>query len=155
MAGTSKFDELRLKTDRQLIQIANTELDLGIRDAHRALESAENWVSAERHYWFAEKALAQASLLLPWPGDYREAELGSVESRTPVSPRNARRAVGSSTSTATPAEDTTSALARALWKARGCPEGLPEEDWFRAERALEVARRLRRELSGRAALSEP
>jgi hypothetical protein len=27
-------------------------------------------------------------------------------------------------------------LARALWKARECPEGSPEEDWFRAERAL-------------------
>jgi hypothetical protein len=25
-----------------------------------------------------------------------------------------------------------------LWKARGCPEGLPEEDWFRAERALKL-----------------
>jgi hypothetical protein len=25
------------------------------------------------------------------------------------------------------------ALAYSLWQARGCPEGTPEEDWFRAE----------------------
>ena len=39
-------------------------------------------------------------------------------------------------STPTPAEDEIPTLARAVWRARGCPEGLPEEDWFRAERAL-------------------
>jgi hypothetical protein len=137
MAGTSKFDELRLKTDRQLIQIANTELDLGIRDAHRALKSAENWVSAERHYWFAERAHAQASLLLHLAGDSRAVELGSVESRMEYL-REMLDGLSVLESTATPAEDTTSALARALWKARGCPEGLPEEDWFRAERALKL-----------------
>jgi hypothetical protein len=137
MAGTSKFDELRLKTDRQLIQIANTELDLGIRDAHRALESAENWVSAERHYWFAERAHAQTSLLLHLAGDSREAELGSVESRLEYL-LEILDGLSVLESTATPAQDTTSALARALWKARGCPEGLPEEDWFRAERALKL-----------------
>jgi hypothetical protein len=37
-----------------------------------------------------------------------------------------------------PAEDEIAALARAVWEARGCPEGLPEEDWFRAERALKA-----------------
>jgi len=25
------------------------------------------------------------------------------------------------------------ALAYSLWEARGCPEGTPEEDWFKAE----------------------
>jgi Protein of unknown function (DUF2934) len=29
------------------------------------------------------------------------------------------------------------ALAYEFWQARGCPEGTPEEDWFRAE--LEIA----------------
>ena len=28
------------------------------------------------------------------------------------------------------------ALAKALWQARGCPEGSPEEDWFRAAQEL-------------------
>jgi hypothetical protein len=28
------------------------------------------------------------------------------------------------------------ALAHALWQARGCPIGSPEEDWFQAQRAL-------------------
>jgi hypothetical protein len=28
------------------------------------------------------------------------------------------------------------ALAYALWRERGCPEGSPEEDWFRAEKEL-------------------
>jgi Protein of unknown function (DUF2934). len=30
------------------------------------------------------------------------------------------------------------ALAYEFWKARGCPQGTPDEDWFRAER--EIAR---------------
>ena len=28
------------------------------------------------------------------------------------------------------------ALAHALWESRGCPEGSPEEDWFRAAQEL-------------------
>ena len=28
------------------------------------------------------------------------------------------------------------ALAHALWQARGCPNGSPEEDWFQAKREL-------------------
>jgi hypothetical protein len=28
------------------------------------------------------------------------------------------------------------ALAYEFWQARGCPEGTPEEDWFRAEMEL-------------------
>lgn len=31
-----------------------------------------------------------------------------------------------------------SSLAYALWQARGCPEGSPEEDWFNAESALKA-----------------
>jgi hypothetical protein len=39
-------------------------------------------------------------------------------------------------STPTPAPNEVAALARALWQARGCGEGLADEDWFRAERAF-------------------
>ena len=28
------------------------------------------------------------------------------------------------------------ALAHRLWQARGCPDGTPEEDWFRAEQEI-------------------
>lgn len=31
-----------------------------------------------------------------------------------------------------PKEEELSLLAYALWQARGCPEGSPQEDWFRA-----------------------
>ena len=31
-------------------------------------------------------------------------------------------------------EQDVSALAHELWRGRGCPEGSPEEDWFRAEK---------------------
>jgi hypothetical protein len=31
-------------------------------------------------------------------------------------------------------------LAHALWQARGCPEGSPEEDWYRAARELRARR---------------
>jgi Protein of unknown function (DUF2934) len=43
-------------------------------------------------------------------------------------------------STPNPAEDEIATLARAVWEARGCPDGLAEEDWFRAERALKTQR---------------
>jgi len=32
------------------------------------------------------------------------------------------------------------ALAYELWQSRGCPDGSPEEDWFRAERELQARR---------------
>ena len=29
-------------------------------------------------------------------------------------------------------------IAYGLWQSRGCPEGSPEEDWFRAEEQLHI-----------------
>src|ERR1022692_4786373 len=129
MAVRTKFDELRLKTDRQLIQMANTELDLGIRDAHEALQSAENWASARSHYQMAERACAQAACLIHLTGDIGEDALRGVESRL-VHLREVLEGLSVLGGTAPSNADTTPALARALWKARGCPEGSPEEDWF-------------------------
>ena len=134
MTGRCKFDELRLKTDRELIHLASSELDLGIRDAQEALESAENWASAQRHYRVAERAYAQAARLIRLAGEAPDEELRVVESRLGQL-REALDALSAIGSTATGEE--VAALARALWKARGCPEGLPEQDWFRAERALQ------------------
>jgi hypothetical protein len=135
MTGQSKFDELRLKTDRQLVRLADAEINLGIRDAHEALESAENWASAERHYRLAQRAYAQANRLIRLANDSSEAGLNRVESRLEYL-REVLEGLSVLGASAPPAVDSTPALARALWKARDCPEGSPEEDWFRAERAL-------------------
>jgi len=35
-----------------------------------------------------------------------------------------------------PVHEQTALLAYALWQQRGCPEGSPEEDWFKAEQEL-------------------
>jgi hypothetical protein len=37
-----------------------------------------------------------------------------------------------------PSYEQIASLAYALWQQRGCPEGSPEEDWFRAEQELLV-----------------
>jgi hypothetical protein len=34
------------------------------------------------------------------------------------------------------------ALAYELWQARGCPDGTPDEDWFRAEREIAGSKRV-------------
>ncbi|HEY4363974.1 MAG TPA: DUF2934 domain-containing protein [Bryobacteraceae bacterium] len=133
MTGRCKFDELRGKTDRELIHLASSELDLGLRDAQEALESAENWAFAELHYRMAERAYKQALRLIRLAGDASDEELGAVASRLGQL-REALDALSAIGSEPTRAEVAT--LARALWKARGCPEGLPEQDWFRAERTL-------------------
>jgi hypothetical protein len=38
-----------------------------------------------------------------------------------------------------PIHEDIAALAFALWQERGCPEGSPEVDWFRAEEELKTA----------------
>jgi hypothetical protein len=44
----------------------------------------------------------------------------------------ARTAAGSQGSTHAPSEQDIAAHAYRLWQGRGCPEGSPETDWFRA-----------------------
>jgi len=46
------------------------------------------------------------------------------------------QAVASSHGIATFGHDDIATLAYELWKARGCPDGSPEEDWFRAAEEL-------------------
>ena len=50
MAVLSKFDELRIKTEDQLVRLINNQLEFGIREARQALESADEWTFAEDHY---------------------------------------------------------------------------------------------------------
>ena len=136
MAARSKYDELRLKTDRQLVHLANSELDLGIRDAREALQSAENWASALGHYLLAERAHAQAARLIRLTGNIGEDELISVDARL-AQLREVLEGLSVLSADAVPTGDRTPALARALWRAKGCPEGSAEEDWFQAERVLQ------------------
>jgi len=131
----SKFDELRIKTEIQLVQLINVELDHGTRDARQALQSADTWPIAEECHRRAKISYAKASCLIPLVVEFTQDERSSVESRLEHLQRmlEALSAIGSKPA---PAQDEIAALARAVWEARGCPNGLPEEDWFRAERAL-------------------
>ena len=64
--GFSKFKELRTKTDQQLIRIIDSDLDLGIRAARQALNSADRWtVSAEQSRSRAKRGRDEVSRLLP------------------------------------------------------------------------------------------
>jgi len=135
----TKFDKLRIKTDIQLVQLITIELDLGIQDARQALKSADKRPVREECTRQAGKAHARATRLLPLVVEITEDERSGVESRL----KRLERMLGALSairSTSTPAEDEIATLARAVWEARGSPEGLPEEDWFRAERALKTQR---------------
>ncbi len=120
MAAKSKCDELRVKTDRQLIHLANTELDLGIRDAREALQSAGNWASAKSHYLMAEIAYAQVALLLGLTIDMSEDEMRGVKSRLSHL-REALEGLSVLGAAAVPTDDKTPLLARALWKSQRLP----------------------------------
>jgi hypothetical protein len=135
----TKFDKLRIKTEMELSQLINAELDHGTRDARQALRTADTWAVAEECYRRAKRAYAEASRLVPLVAEITEDERSRVESRLEhlLGMLESLSAIGS---TPTPAEDEIAALARAVWEARGCPKGLPEEDWFRAERALKTQR---------------
>jgi hypothetical protein len=139
MVELSKFDELRLKTGRELVHLIKRELDLGIREAREAL-SAETWAGAQNHYIRAQRAYAKASYLIPLVGEIPDHQPERPETLEHL--REMLDALVVLASTSTPAADSVSALARALWKARGCPEGSPEDDWYRAEQALKSQREL-------------
>ena len=47
------------------------------------------------------------------------------------------------------------ALAYALWQARGCPDGTPDEDWFRAQREIFGSKRLNEKVEGRDSAEQP
>jgi len=133
MAELSKFDELRIKTEKQLIQLINNELDRGIRHASQALRSVDSWAVVQECHRRAKRAYAEASHWIPLVAEITAEERGRCEAML----EHLREMVeGLSVLGSAPAGDSIPALARVLWKARGCPEGSAEEDWFQAERAL-------------------
>lgn len=81
MAEICKFDELRVKTEGQLVRLINNELERGIRDARQALRSADTWAVAKTCYLRAKRAYAEASRLIPLIVEITEGELCRVESR--------------------------------------------------------------------------
>ena len=135
MAEHSKLNQLRIKTGNQLIQLVHNSLDLGIRSARQALRCADTWAFAEGCYLRAKKAYAEAARLVPLVAEFTEDERSMVNSRLQHL-REMLEGLSILGSTLTPTENEIAGLARAFWKAKGCPEGLPEEDWLRAERVL-------------------
>jgi hypothetical protein len=143
--ATSKFDELRTKTEIELVHVVNRELDLGILEARRAL-SADSWGIAQNRYVRARQAYVRASRLIPLmdvvdvmdevPGDQQ----GPGERLAHLREMLDGLSVLASTPSLT--GENIASLARALWKARGCPEGSPEDDWLRAEQVLKSHRAL-------------
>jgi hypothetical protein len=139
MAELTKFDELRTKTERELVPLLNNELDLGVREARQAL-SAGTWACAEGHYFRAQRVYARVLRLIPLIDEIPLDQRGPGERLEHL--REMLEGLSVLGSTPTPTRENIAPLARALWKARGCPEGSPEDDWFRAERALKSQREL-------------
>ena len=79
MAELFKFDELRLKTEVQLVQLINTELDRGIRSARQALGSTATRPVAAEWNLRAKRAYAEASRLIPLADEIDENELTQLE----------------------------------------------------------------------------
>ena len=80
--GFSKVKEVRTETDRKLIRIIDSDLDLGIRAAHQALDFSGRWtVRAEQSYSRAERAHAEVSRLLPLMYEVARDELDKCEVR--------------------------------------------------------------------------
>lgn len=133
----TKFSQLRLKTEMQLVRLINAELDLGNRDARQALKCVDTRIIVEECHHRAKRACVTAARLIPLVAEITEDERNRVESKLNRLQRmlEALAPIGSRP---VPAKDEIATLARAVWEARGRPEGLPEEDWFRAERALKA-----------------
>jgi len=137
----TKFEQLRIKTEMQLVHLIHAELDVGIFEARRALKSADAWDVAEKGNHRAERAHGQALQLIRLVAEITVDERRRMESKMEHLRRMLKSlsAIGSKPS---PAEDEIAVLARALWEARDCSEGLPDDDWFRAERALKIQKEL-------------
>jgi hypothetical protein len=64
MGELCKFDELRLKTDNELLKLLNDDVELGIAAAGKALTASEDPSSAVESYVKAKRAHTEVSRLL-------------------------------------------------------------------------------------------
>ncbi len=135
----TKFDELRFKTDNQLIRLVNHELDFGICYALEALRLFDGSAAARQRHASAQHACTNSQRLLRLAGEIPastridlESKLAHLRRLLALLPNRPSEPIPAHE----PNEENISALARELWMARGCPIGVPEEDWFCAERVL-------------------
>jgi hypothetical protein len=81
MAELSKFDELRIKTEDELVQLVNNKLEIGIREAREAYGCTDARGLAEGHYLKAKGACAEVSRLIPLVGEIPQDQRGPWEAR--------------------------------------------------------------------------
>jgi hypothetical protein len=62
--------------------------------------------------------------------------IGTARERMTAGLTNTADSTNEETDQRSVAREDIAALAYAYWRERGCPDGSPEEDWFRAEQEL-------------------
>jgi len=128
-----KYDELRLKTDTELIQVIDSELSFALSCVFQAVDSLDRLGFPGRPYFQAERACADVCRLIPVVyGTVERARLADRAEHL----RNILDRIADTDSFQS--ESDVAAIAGSLWHARGCPEGMAEEDWFWAERVLKM-----------------
>lgn len=137
MSEMFRFDELTQKTDRQMVRLITRELHRGIQSAQNALLSLGTRASIEQDCVVARNAFVEINRLTPLVGQIPAEERSRIE---PGLQHLREMVEGLAVLGSRPKRDDVLVLARALWKARDCREGSPEEDWFRAERTLNTVR---------------
>ena len=133
MSELFKLEELHAKTDRELIQLIKNRLEAALGLARKTLDSVDNPAFAEEYRRRAEREHHNAAYLLRLVYDVPEGDRRILESKLAKVREMLDRPYGSGP---IPNQREIADLARALWKARGCPDGSPEEDWYRAEQEL-------------------
>ena len=130
-----KFDQLRIKTDKELLYLVRKDLDLGLNTACRALMLADGGISVSESYAKTKRSYAKASRWLGLIDEITAQERAELELNLN---RLAAILKGLAvlSSAETPGQNDIAALALAFWHARGCPEGSSERDWLRAEHTL-------------------
>jgi chorismate mutase len=132
MSELSKLGELRLKTDRELVQLIRNRLEVALGLVRKALHSVGNPAS-EQYHLSAEREHTKAAYLLHLVYNMAEGERRILEAKLAHLRKMLDKPPGC---TPFPSQSEIVELARTFWRARGCPDGSPEEDWYRAEQQL-------------------
>ena len=130
-----KYDELRRKTDRELIQVIDRGLDHALNSMFQAAGSLDRLEFPGRPYVQAARAHADAGRLISMIYG-NDAERARLTARAEHLRKVLDRIEDNDSSSADVAT-----IARSLWQARGCPDGVAEEDWFWVERVLKMVRK--------------
>jgi hypothetical protein len=128
-----KLEELHAKTDRELIQLIKNRLEIAIGLARKTLGCVDSPTAAEEYHRGAEKEYTNAAHLLHLVYSMTEGDRRILEAKLAHVREMLDRPYGSGP---IPNQTEIAELARAFWRARGCPDGSPEEDWYRAEQEL-------------------